>query len=187
MGRLNYTVTMSIDGYAADAEGDFQWSAPTDEVFQAHLDRMTEVSTEILGRRTYQLMRYWETPPVDEEWSADEVEFARRWQRADRFVASSTLTAADVAASRAELVPRLTLRETARIVEDAPGLVEIFGPTVAAEAILAGMVEEFRFFVVPKVVGGGLRALPDGIRMDMSLAEQRVFRDGTVLLRYVHG
>lgn len=63
MGTLSYTATMSLDGCVADTEGDFQWSGPNDEVFQLHLDRMAEVSTEVLGRRTYQLMTYWEAEP----------------------------------------------------------------------------------------------------------------------------
>ena len=89
-GTLGYTATISIDGYAADADGDFQWSAPGDDVFDFHVERMADVSAEILGRRTYELMRYWEAEPAGEAWSAAEHEFARRWQSLDIVVASST-------------------------------------------------------------------------------------------------
>ncbi|WP_156689377.1 dihydrofolate reductase family protein [Mycobacterium sp. Marseille-P9652] len=184
MGILTFTATVSLDGYVADADGDFQWSAPGTEVFDVHVDRMAEVSTEVLGRRTYALMDYWETYPDDENSSPAEREFARRWQGIDKVVVSSTLTADELGSKRARLVPRLSLDELRRIVDEAAGVVEIFGPTVAAAPIRAGLVEDFRFFVVSKVVGGGLRALPDGVRLDLRLVEHRVFDEGTALLRY---
>lgn len=59
MGTLNYTATVSLDGYVADANGDFDWSGPTEEVFDFHVARIQDVTTEILGRNTYTLMQYW--------------------------------------------------------------------------------------------------------------------------------
>ncbi|WP_053384262.1 dihydrofolate reductase family protein [Leucobacter celer] len=185
MGTLSYTATVSIDGYAADADGDFQWSAPSGEVFQFHIDRMAAVSTEVLGRNTYRLMRYWDAEPEDEPWSAAEHEFARRWRELDLVVASSTLDPGDLPAEGVRLVRDLGLDDLARIVEDTPGEVEIFGPTTASEAIRAGMVRDFRFFVVPKIVGGGLRALPGDARLELSLIEHRIFENGTAYLHYV--
>jgi riboflavin biosynthesis pyrimidine reductase len=82
-------------------------------------------------------------------------------------------------------VPSLSLDELQQIVDSARGVVEIFGPTVAAPAIRAGLVDEFQFFVVPRMVGGGLRALPDDVHLELSLAEHRVFNDGIAHLRYV--
>lgn len=184
MGTLSYTTAMSLDGYVADADGDFQWSAPNEEVFQVHIDRMRDVSTEVLGRKTYQLMTYWEVEPDDGEWSEAEREFARRWQALDRVVVSSTLTRADLGREQTRLVADLDLAELAQLVRDARGEVEIFGPTTAAAAIRAGMVQDFRFFIVPKIVGGGLRALPDGPDLDLTLVEHRVFDDGTVYVHY---
>lgn len=184
MGTLSYTATMSLDGYAADAEGDFQWSAPSGDVFQFHVDRMTAVSTEVLGRNTYLLMRYWETPPADGSWSAAEHEFARRWQAIDHVVASATLSRDNLASGDTRLVRELGLPELRQIVADAPGEVEIFGPTTASGAIRAGLVQDFRFFVVPMVVGGGLRALPEDARLDLTLVEHRVFDNGTVFAHY---
>ncbi|PWH05059.1 deaminase [Brachybacterium endophyticum] len=182
MGTLSYTVTMSLDGYAADADGDFQWSAPGDEVFALHVQRLSEVTTEVLGRRTFALMEYWRSEPEGESWSDAEREFARRWQGLDHYVASATLTADDVDPGRACLVSDLTLEELDDIVEAAAGEVEIFGPTTAAEAVGSGRVRDFRFFIVPKVVGGGLRALPEGVALDLRPVEHRVFDDGTSFL-----
>lgn len=183
MGTLCYTATVSLDGYVADADGDFQWSGPDDEVFRFHVERMGPVSHEILGRRTYELMRYWHSDPDDEGWGPDEQEFARRWRAISHIVVSASLTSDDLQNPGDRLLSDLGLDELRRIVDEAPGEVEIFGPTTAAPAIRAGMVSDFRFFVVPKVVGGGLAALPDGARLDLDLVEQRVF-GGTTYLHY---
>lgn len=184
MGTLCYTATVSLDGYAADGSGDFQWSAPSDPVFAAHVDRMAEVSTEVLGRKTFALMQYWETDSEGEEWGSAEREFAQRWRGIHKVVVSSTLTQ-EIESDRVRLVPELRLAELKRIVAQAEGIVEIFGPTTAAAAIRAGLIDEFQFFVVPKMVGAGLRALPDGVRQDLRLAGHSVFDDGTAHLRYL--
>lgn len=68
MGSLSYTATVSLDGYVVDADGDFQWSGPDDEVFRFHVERMGPISHEILGRKTYELMRYWYADPDTEDW-----------------------------------------------------------------------------------------------------------------------
>ncbi|MBM7366389.1 dihydrofolate reductase family protein [Gordonia hydrophobica] len=184
MGTLSYTTAVSLDGYIADANGDFQWAAPSAEIFRVHVDRMNAVSAEILGRRTYELMRYWESEPDDESWTADEREFAQRWSALDRIVASSTMASDDVGSPSVRLVPVLTLSAIEDVVRAAPGEVEIFGPTTASAAIRAGLVTDIRFFVVPVVIGGGLRALPDDARLNLRLQETRPFANGTVYLHY---
>lgn len=187
MGTLSYTASVSLDGYVADSGGDFQWSAPGESVFRFHLERLEAVSHEVLGRNTYELMRYWSAEPHDGAWSADEHEWARRWRELEHTVVSSTLGPDDMESDRHRLLARLDMPELQRIVNDAPGEVEIFGPTTAAEAIRAGLVTDFRFFVVPRVVGGGLSALPADARLELELVESRTFDSGTVYLHYRRG
>jgi riboflavin biosynthesis pyrimidine reductase len=67
---------------------------------------------------------------------------------------------------------------------DAERDLSIGGPTLAAQAIAAGLVDELHLFVAPVVVGGGTRSLPDGVRWDLDLADERRFRNGVVYLRY---
>ncbi|WP_309132976.1 dihydrofolate reductase family protein [Brevibacterium sp.] len=184
MGTLSYTASISLDGYVADATGDFQWSAPSEDVFRFHVDRMTGVSTEVLGRNTYLLMKYWETDPDDGSWGAAEHEFARRWRQLDKVVASTTLSHDDLATDRARLVNDLGLTELEQIASDATGEVEIFGPATASAAIRAGLVIDFRFFVVPTMVGGGLSAIPADVHLDLKLVEHCVFDSGTAFLHY---
>ena len=83
-----------------------------------------------------------------------------------------------------ELVPHLDVERIRRIGQDADGVVEIFGPTTAADAIRAGLIERFEFFIVPIIIGGGLKALPDGVKLDLELVKQRIFDNGTVYLQY---
>lgn len=184
MGTLSYTATISLDGYAAGPDGDFQFGAPTAQVFRLHIERMAALSTEILGRRTYGLMHYWESEPEGEDWGDDEREFARRWQELDIVAASTTLTHDELTSERHRLIPDLTLDEIVRIVDTASQEVEIFGPTTAAPAIRAGLVRDFRFFIVPVILGGGLRALPDDVSIDLQLVESRVFENGFTFLHY---
>lgn len=183
MGTLSFTATVSLDGYVNDATGDFQWSAPGDEVFDFHVERMAAVSTEVLGRRTYELMTYWEAEPPGEQWGEAEREFARRWQGIEHVVVSATLPSSAITSPRTRLIRELGLAELEGLVADAPGEVEIFGPTAAGPAIVAGLVTDFRFFVVPKMVGGGVRALPAGANLALDLLEQRAFGE-TVYLHY---
>ncbi len=184
MGTLSYTATVSLDGFVADRDGDFQWTAPGEDVFRFHVERMDVVSTEILGRRTYELMKYWESEPEGELWGPLEKEFAEKWCRLDLVVASSTLTQEAVGSRRARVVSKLTLPVIREVVEQASGEVEIFGPTTAGEAIRAGLVQDFRFFVVPRIVGGGISALPADAATHLSLVEQRTFSNGAVYLHY---
>lgn len=185
MGTLTYAATVSLDGYVADSSGDFQWSAPSDAVFATHLDRIRQVSTEILGRKTYELMRYWHSEPHAEQWSPAEREFARLWQNINTFAASSTLTSGKLASADDVIVPELTVDRIVEIARQASGVVEIFGPTTAAPAIRAGVVDVYEFFIAPKVLGGGLPALPRDVRLDLTLTDHRIFDDGTVQVRYI--
>lgn len=183
MGKLSYVVTMSLDGYVADADGNFDWSGPSDSVFDLHVARLDKVTTEILGRKTYELMEYWEH--YDEPEGTDaEHDFARGWRELDKIVVSSTMPESDLVAEKDRLVPSISVEEIRDIVTQADGVVEIFGPTTAAEAIKAGIVDVFEFFVVPMIVGGGLRALPDGFQNNLRLTEAQVLDSGTVYGRY---
>lgn len=184
MGTLSYSTAVSLDGYVADASGDFQWSAPSEEIFAFHVERMAAVSTEVLGRKTYELMTYWNAEPPDDSWGPMEHEFSRRWRSIEHIVVSSTMGLDDLDSAQDRLMQDLSLGELERIMQSATGEVEIFGPTTARAAISAGMVTDFSFFVVPKMVGGGLAAIPDDASLDLSLTEHRIFENGTAYLHY---
>jgi dihydrofolate reductase len=181
MGTLRYgTMTCSLDGYLADADGGFEWAAPSVEAHAFVNDLVRDVRTFVIGRRMFETLRIWDS------WSTGggtvEEEFAAIWQAADKIVCSDSLTAVD--APRTTLEPRLTTTRLAEIVAATDGVVEVAGPTTAADALRSGMVDEVLLFVVPHVIGGGLRALPDGVRLALELTDERRFGDGAVYLRY---
>jgi dihydrofolate reductase len=182
MARLIYSAIMSLDGYTADADGRFEWAEPDEEVhaFVNELER--PVGTYLYGRRMYETMRYWDTahtlagqPPVA-------LDYARIWQAADKIVYSTTLQTADTARTRIE--PDFDPAQVRKLKEAASRDLAVGGPRLAAQAIAAGLVDEYQMFVVPAVVGGGTRALPDQVRLNLSLTEERGFGSGTVYLCY---
>jgi dihydrofolate reductase len=182
MARLIYSAIMSLDGYTADADGHFEWAAPDEEVhaFVNELER--PAGTYLYGRGMYETMRYWETAHTLPGQSAVSLDFARIWQAADKIVYSTTLPAADTVRTRVE---RDFDPDQVRELKEAAGRdLTVGGPHLAAQAIAAGLVDEYQFFVVPAVVGGGTRALPDRVRLNLTLADERRFGNGTVYLRY---
>jgi dihydrofolate reductase len=180
MGRLLVTALCSVDGYVADSEGSFEFAFPSAEVHQAVNDLERSVGTQLLGRRTAELMTYWDTAST--EGDDPEADFARVWQGIEKVVYSTTLS--EVTAPRTRLERSFDADAVRALVQAAPHDVEIGGPTLAAEAWRAGLVDQVRLFLVPAVVGGGLPALPDGVRAQLTLHGQRTFENGTVLLQY---
>jgi len=173
-------MSCSLDGYVADAAGGFDWGAPDEAVHAFINDGVRDVRTFVVGRRMFETMRVWDTWPPGQSQAADE--FAEIWRGIDKVVCSDSLGAVD--APRTTLEPRLTTGRLAEIVAATAGVVEVSGPTTAAEALREGLVDEMTVRIVPHVAGGGLRLLPDGMRSDLVRAQCVPFDDGSVFLRY---
>jgi dihydrofolate reductase len=182
MAKLIYAAITSLDGYVADSEGDFDWNAPDDAVhsFVNNLER--QIDTYLYGRRMYEVMRYWETAPTGNGELSAEQEYAQIWQAADKIVYSKTLDQASSARTRIEreFDPRAIQDMKAAATRD----ISVSGPTLAAEALKMGLVDEYHLFLSPIVVGGGLPALPDNVRMDLELLDEHRFGNGVVHLHY---
>jgi dihydrofolate reductase len=182
MATLIYSAITSLDGYVADEDGNFDWAAPDEEVHAFVNDLERQAGIYLYGRRMYETMVFWETahtladrPPVVEE-------FAEIWQSADKIVYSKTLETVSSARTRIErdFDPEALRQLKARAVRD----ITVGGPDLAAQAIKAGLVDEYHLFVTPVVVGGGTRALPNGVRVDLELLDERRFGSGVVHLHY---
>ena len=138
--------------------------------------------TYLLGRRMYETMRYWETADTLAGQPPVALDFARIWLTADKIVYSATLQAPDTARTRIE---RDFDPVQVRNLKEAAGRdLTVGGARLAAQAIAAGLVDEYQLFVVPAVVGGGSRALPDQVRLNLALAQEHRFGGGTVYLCY---
>jgi dihydrofolate reductase len=179
MGRLIASSIASLDGYVADADGRFDWSAPDAEVHAFVNDLERQVGTMLLGRRMYEVLAVWETMDDPEPVMVD---FAQIWRAADKVVYSTTLEQPVTARTRIE---RAFEPDAVRALKQAADRdLSIGGPHLAAHAFAAGLVDEVQLFLNPVVVGGGTRALPDGVRLGLDLRDERRFANGVVFLRY---
>ena len=180
MANLIYSAITSLDGYVADEEGNFDWAEPDQEVHSFVNDLERPVGTYLYGRRMYEVMRAWET--VDTDQSAVAEDFAEIWRAADKIVYSRTLETVSSARTRIE---RDFDPEAVRQLKASAGRdLSVGGPDLAAQAIKAGLVDEYHLFLTPVVVGGGKRALPDGVRLTLELLDERRFGSGVVHLHY---
>ncbi|GAA4838377.1 dihydrofolate reductase family protein [Luteimicrobium xylanilyticum] len=187
MARLRYLMLTSLDGYAVDAGGRFDWAMPDEELHAAVNDASRDVGTYLYGRRMYETMAAWQTMAPEHPAPGDPVEesaavrdFARLWRAADKIVFSTTLD--DVATPRTDLVDRFDPDEVRALVETAGSDVAVGGPTLAAAAFAAGLVDAVTLCVFPVSVGGGLPALPPDQRVDLRLTGVRRFASGVVQL-----
>jgi len=182
VGRLVYGAIASLDGYVRDADGSFAWAEPDEEVHAFVNERERAVGTYLYGRGMYETMAGWETDPALAEASPVMAEYAEVWRAADKVVYSTTLDA--VTTRRTRLERAFDAGAVARLKEEAAADLAVAGPTLAAEALRAGLVDELQLYVVPVVVGGGLAVLPDGVRLELALLEEHRFAGGVVFLRY---
>jgi dihydrofolate reductase len=182
MAKLIYAAITSLDGYVADEDGNFDWSAPDEEVHAFVNDLERQVGTYLYGRRMYEVMVYWETAHPLADQPTVEQDYAQIWQAADKIVYSRTLETVSSARTRVErdFNPEAVRQLTIAAQRD----VSVSGPDLAAQAIKAGLVDECHLFVNPVVVGGGNPALPSNVRLQLELLDERRFSSGVVHLHY---
>jgi dihydrofolate reductase len=182
MGKLIYSAITSLDGYVADEDGNFDWAAPDEDVHSFVNDLERSVGTYLYGRRMYETMVYWETahtlpdqPPVIQD-------YAEIWQAADKIVYSKTLEKVSSARTRIE---RDFDTDAVRQMKGAAGHdISVGGADLAAQAIRAGLVDEYHLFLTPVVVGGGRQSLPDNVGLRLDLLDEHCFGSGVVHLHY---
>jgi dihydrofolate reductase len=182
VAKLIYAAITSLDGYIEDADGKFDWSEPDEEVHAFVNDLERPVGTYLYGRRMYETMVFWESPPDLGEQPPVVQGFAEIWQAADKLVYSKTLQTVSSAKTRIErdFDPEAVRQLKATAGDD----LTVGGSELAAQAIAAGLVDEYQLFLVPVVVGGGKRSLPDNVRLNLELLDERRFGNGTVYLHY---
>ena len=181
MAKLIYSSIMSLDGYVADEQGNFDWAAPDEEVHAAANDLQRRIGTMLLGRRMYEVLAPWETMDTNGE-PLVMTDFAELWRGTDKVVYSRTLH--DVPSARTRL-ERDFDPETVRCMKaSAERDLSVGGPDLAATAFAADLVDECHLFLNPIIVGGGTSALPDNVRMRLDLLDDRRFDSGVVHLHY---
>jgi dihydrofolate reductase len=182
VAKLIYVSNVSLDGFIEDEHGRFDWTEPDDEQFAFVTDLIRPVGTHLYGRRMYETMAVWETDPALAAQSALRAEFARVWQAADKIVYSTTLDAVSTARSRLE---RNFDPDAVRTLKDTAGRdLMVGGPSLAAHAFGAGLIDETHLFIGPAVVGRGKPSLPSELRATLELLDERRFGNGVVYVRH---
>ena len=182
MAKLIYSAITSLDGYVADEDRNFDWAAPDEEVHSVVNDLERPIGTYLYGRRMYEVMVYWETAHTVADQPPFIQDFAEIWQAADKIVYSKTL---EVVASARTRIERDFDPEAVRQMKASAGRdITVGGPDLAAQAIKAGLVDEYHLFVAPIVVGGGNQSLPNNVRLKLELLDERRFGNGMVHLHY---
>ena len=181
MAKLIYSALTSLDGYVADADGKFDWAEPDEEVHAFVNDLARPLGTFLLGRRMYEVLVYWETIDLSDQPPAIR-DFAEIWRAADKIVYSKTL---ETVSSKRTRIEREFDPEAVRQLKRASERdLTVGGPELAAHAFKAGLVDECHLFLAPILVGDGKRSLPDHVRLELELVDERRFGNGTVHLRY---
>jgi dihydrofolate reductase len=181
MAKVIYSALTSLDGYIEDEYGRFDWAEPDEEVHTFVNDLERPVGTYLYGRRMYEVMVAWEAltladqPPYMQD-------YAEIWRAADKVVYSKTLDAVSSAKTRIErdFDPEAVRQMRAA----APRDISLGGPDLAAQAFEAGLVDECHLFLAPIVVGGGKHSLPNNVRLELELLDERRFDNGVVHLPY---
>ena len=182
MARLIYWMLTSLDGYTADEHGNFGWAAPDEEVHAYANQLAAPIGVYLYGRRMYETMVYWETAPTDVGEPQVALDWARHWQAAEKVVYSRTLAGPRSARTRIE---RAFDPDALRWLKRSAGHdIAVSGPQLAGQALWAGLVDELHLLICPVIVGGGTRFFPDGVRLDLTLLEERRFASGVAALRY---
>ena len=183
MAKLIYMMNTSLDGYTEDEHGGFGWTAPRDEAVHTWIfEHVSSFRICLYGRRVYETMVYWETAHTIPGQPQFVLDFAKQWQTAEKIVYSKTL--AEPRSARTTIERSFDPAVVRQLKDNAMGDISVAGPELAAQAIRAGLVDEFQMRVCPVVIGGGKRYFPSSVRLDLELIEEQRFRNGDMFLRY---
>jgi dihydrofolate reductase len=180
--KLIYSFGVSLDGFIAGPGGAIDWTAPDEELHRFHNQQARETGVELYGRRLYETMVFWETADEDPARSETEREFARIWKDLPKIVFSTTLEGVE---GNATLVRGNAAEEVARLKEQPGQHLAVGGAGLASTLIKASLVDEFRLFVSPVVLGSGTPYFPVlDQRINLELVETRTFASRVVYVRY---
>jgi dihydrofolate reductase len=182
MRKLIYSMGVSLDGFIAGPDGEIDWSAPDEELHRFHNQQAREVGAQLYGRRLYETMRYWETAEENPSAPEVELEFARIWKDTPKIVFSKTLETVE---GNARLVRGGVAEEVAKLKEQPGKHLAVGGAGLASTLIEARLIDEFRLFINPVVLGGGTPYFPSlEARIDLELVETQTFGSRVVYVRY---
>jgi dihydrofolate reductase len=184
MRKLIYSMGVSLDGFIAGPNGEIDWTEPDEELHRFHNQQTRQLGAHLLGRRLYEVMTYWETAEEQKPAAPEyEIEFARIWKELRKIVFSKTLEKVE---GNTRLVRSNAAEEVARL-KDQPGKdLAVGGAGLAATLIKAGLIDEYRPFIYPALLGRGTSFFPPlEERISLELVETRTFGSRVVYARYL--
>jgi dihydrofolate reductase len=182
MRKLIYSMTVSLDGFIAGPDGEIDWGAPDEELHRFHNQQVRDIGVHLCGRRLYETMTYWETADENPSAQEHELEFARIWKELPKVVFSRTLEKVE---GNSRLVREAVAEEVAELKEQPGKDLAVGGAGLASTLIKLGLIDEYRLFVSPVVLGGGTPYFPSvDDRINLELVETRTFGSRVVCLRY---
>jgi dihydrofolate reductase len=181
MRKLIYSMTVSLDGYIAAPDGAIDWSVPDEELFLFHTRHVREIDVQLCGRRLYETMVYWETAE-ENLLAAEDIEFARIWKALPKIVFSTTL---ESVVGNTRLAGDGVGEEVSRLKEQSGKDIAVGGAGLARACMELGLIDEWRLFVSPVLLGGGTPYFPAlENRTKLELVETKTFGSRVVYLRY---
>ena len=181
MRKLIYSMTVSLDGYIAGPDGAIDWSVPDEELFLLHHQQVQEIGVHLCGRRLYETMTYWETAE-ESPLTAEHVEFAQTWKALPKVVFSTTLQSV---VGNTRLARDGVGEEVSRLKEQPGKDIGVGGAGLAGACMKLGLIDEWRLFVSPVLLGGGTPYFPTlDDEINLELVETKTFGSRVVYLRY---
>lgn len=182
MGKLVYTMLISLDGYFQDSNGSFDWAEPKQDLHE-YFNKMESDSELILyGRKVYEVMTFWETVEDQEEYPDYIREYAKIWKSKQKIVFSRTLER--VTTVKTELKNDLSKSELLGIKASTSGIISIGGAEIASTAIKLNLVDEIYAFIFPVLIGGGRKWIDINSVQNLNLVETKRFEDGVLMVHY---
>src|SRR4029077_2161620 len=173
MRKLIYSMTVSLDGFIAGPKGEIDWSPPDEQLHRFHNQQTREIGVYLCGRRLYEVMTYWETAE-ENPWAQEcEREFARIWKNIPKIVFSNTLERVE---GNARLLTGGVASEIARLKKTPGKDLAIGGAGLASTAMKLDLIDEYRLFVSPVMLGGGTPYFPAlDKRIGLELVDTQTF------------
>ena len=182
MRKLIYSITVSLDGFIAGPDGAIDWSVPDQDLFRFHHQQVQEIGVHLCGRRLYETMVYWETAE-EGPLPAEQVEFARTWKALPKVVFSTTLQSV---VGNTRLATDSVGEEVSRLKKQPGKDIAVGGAGLARACMKLGLIDEWRLFLSPVLLGGGTPYFPTlDEQINLELVETKTFDSRVVYLRYV--
>jgi len=182
MRKVIYSMGVSLDGFIAGPASEIDWSAPDEELHRFHNQQTRELGAHLCGRRLYEVMTYWETADENPSAPEHELEFARIWKSMPKIVFATTLEQVE---GNARLVRDGVAEEVAKLKEGRGKDLAVGGAGLASALTKLGLIDEYRLFVSPVVLGGGTPYFPAlEERINLELVETQTFGSRVVYLRH---